>query len=565
MLPAMDRTCEHCRVPFAVSAEEQAFLAKMTFRFGDTVIHPAQPVYCPECRLRIRTCHRNERFLYRVREALTGKDTVSIYHAEALWGAPYKIYGEEEWRSDAMDPLQYGLEIDPGKSFVEQWSALHKAVPRLRVINLSNENSEYVTGTAFSKNCYLTNSTENSEDCYYGKLLQRCKNAVDCAYLYDSEICYECFSCTRCYQCTHLSYSQDCTDCHVSAFLSNCTNCCLCVNLHRKTYHFLNEPLSKEEYEKKVAALRSHGMTEEYKEKLRALQAKAPHRFAQIVNCEDCSGDCVENSQRCHDCYDVTDSQDCRNVHVGIQVKDLFDCCNMYLKCELCYEVLGAIETFNVAYCLFLFHSRDMLCCEYCFFCSDCFGCVGLTRKRHCIYNRQYTEEEYNRLVPQLIERMQERGEWGKFFPPSCSPFGYNETLAQEYLPLTKEEAIARGFLWREMKDAPPQVSKVIPGAKLPDTIDAVPDEVLQWAITSERSGRPFRIVRQELDFYRRLQLPLPHLHPDERYDDRTALRNPRRLWNRECSHCKKPVESTFSPDRPETILCEVCYRETLY
>ena len=30
---------------------------------------------------------------------------------------------------------------------------------------------------------------------------------------------------------------------------------------------------------------------------------------------------------------------------------------------------------------------------------------------------------------------MQETGERGEFFHPSLSPFGYNETVAQEYYP----------------------------------------------------------------------------------------------------------------------------------
>jgi hypothetical protein len=32
---------------------------------------------------------------------------------------------------------------------------------------------------------------------------------------------------------------------------------------------------------------------------------------------------------------------------------------------------------------------------------------------------------------------MIETGEWGEFFHPSLSPFGYNETVAQEYYPVT--------------------------------------------------------------------------------------------------------------------------------
>jgi len=30
----------------------------------------------------------------------------------------------------------------------------------------------------------------------------------------------------------------------------------------------------------------------------------------------------------------------------------------------------------------------------------------------------------------------------GEFFPASISPFGYNETLAQEYFPQTKEKTL---------------------------------------------------------------------------------------------------------------------------
>jgi len=32
-------------------------------------------------------------------------------------------------------------------------------------------------------------------------------------------------------------------------------------------------------------------------------------------------------------------------------------------------------------------------------------------------------------------------GEWGEFFPIEMSPFGYNETIAQEYFPITQDES----------------------------------------------------------------------------------------------------------------------------
>ncbi|USN57480.1 MAG: hypothetical protein H6766_03435 [Candidatus Peribacteria bacterium] len=68
---------------------------------------------------------------------------------------------------------------------------------------------------------------------------------------------------------------------------------------------------------------------------------------------------------------------------------------------------------------------------------SHLFGCIGLRNKSYCIFNKQYTKEEYNALVPKIIEHMKQTGEWGEFFHPSLSPFGYNETVANEYYPVT--------------------------------------------------------------------------------------------------------------------------------
>ncbi|USN57470.1 MAG: hypothetical protein H6766_03385 [Candidatus Peribacteria bacterium] len=65
-----------------------------------------------------------------------------------------------------------------------------------------------------------------------------------------------------------------------------------------------------------------------------------------------------------------------------------------------------------------------------------CFGCDGLRNKEYCIFNQQYTKEEYNELAPKIIDHMKQTGERGEFFHPSLSPFGYNETVANEYYPV---------------------------------------------------------------------------------------------------------------------------------
>jgi predicted metalloendopeptidase len=42
---------------------------------------------------------------------------------------------------------------------------------------------------------------------------------------------------------------------------------------------------------------------------------------------------------------------------------------------------------------------------------------------------------------------------YGEFFPSELSPFCYNETIAQEYFPLTKEQAIKQGYKWKEREE----------------------------------------------------------------------------------------------------------------
>jgi len=62
----------------------------------------------------------------------------------------------------------------------------------------------------------------------------------------------------------------------------------------------------------------------------------------------------------------------------------------------------------------------------------------------------------------------------------------------------------------------------------------------LNWAIECEITKKPFKIIREELEFYRKHNLPIPRRHPDQRHLDRMKLRNPRKLFMRKCDKCKK-------------------------
>jgi hypothetical protein len=90
-------------------------------------------------------------------------------------------------------------------------------------------------------------------------------------------------------------------------------------------------------------------------------------------------------------------------------------------------------------------------------------------------------------------------------------------------------------------------------------------DAVLSGTIVCEVTGKPFKIIRQELAFYIENSLPIPTKHPDQRHKERMDLRNPRTLYERTCAECQKDMITTYAPDRPEKVVCEECYRKMVY
>ena len=133
------------------------------------------------------------------------------------------------------------------------------------------------------------------------------------------------------------------------------------------------------------------------------------------------------------------------------------------------------------------------------------------------------------------------------------------------YYPLTKVQVCAKGWKWDDAPDPVPNVKKVIESSALPDSINDIPDDIQNWAIKCEGTGKPFKITSRELRFYREQHLPIPRRCPDQRHLDRFHQRNPRRFWKRPCKKCTKEIQTPYSPDRPEIVYCESCYLQEVY
>ncbi len=149
------------------------------------------------------------------------------------------------------DPKEYGKEYDFEKSFFEQYKNLQLKVPRLSLMAFNNVRSDYTNGSAENKDCYLIFASDYNEDCMYGRLLQRDKQCVDCAYLYESELCYECIDSRNCFKCLYSQQCQSSSDLLFCYDMRDSQNCIFCTNGRHLSYAIYNVPCTKEEYEAK--------------------------------------------------------------------------------------------------------------------------------------------------------------------------------------------------------------------------------------------------------------------------------------------------------------------------
>ena len=190
-------------------------------------------------------------------------------------------------------------------------------------------------------------------------------------------------------------------------------------------------------------------------------------------------------------------------------------------------------------------------------------------RGAFCILNRQYSAEDYQTLVSKIVQGMIARGEWGEFFKPQLSHFGYDESQAQEYFPLNSEQAKAADFNWSGLQPPAPQAARVLKPEQLRTPPHELPaaeiEELLASAVTCESSGRLFRFTRQELEFYTKLKLPLPRRHPEQRHFERIRRRGRAELRDSVCVKCSRLVQTGLSEEDYPRVHCEDCYRELVH
>ncbi len=559
--------CKQCGTAFEIADEDLRFYDQVSSVYcGKKYLIPP-PKYCPDCRQQRRLLICNEFTLFSDECNLCGKHVITEFKPDHT----FPVYCRGCYLSDKWNPLEYGQDVDFNRPFFEQMKELFAKVPNQH-LNVDGEiqNSEYIHYAGTSKNSYLIMHADFCEDCYYGYGFKDNRNCVDGFYNLHCDHCYDCITVHRSHT---LKCCQNCTNCNFSAFLRDCigcSNCFLCVGLRQKEYCFENVQLTKEEYEKKMKEidLGSYKQYQEFRKRRRELELK--HAFKEFFghNTENSLGDYLQNCKNVKYSFDCEDVESCKYCYqLVLGSKDNYDIYQYGTNLQQSYQ--GSIVGENSYHTLFNYLNyqgcHELVYCMVMDGCKDCFGCTNLRQNRYCILNKQYSEKEYEEMAGRICEHMQNTGEWGEFLPPELANCGYNESTAQLYYPLEKEEALKLGFKWSDYKAPEPEAEKTITADQLPDNIDDIPDDILNWAIRCEETGKLFKITKQEYLFYKEHKLPIPHREWLQRHIDRLHLRTPRHFWTRECDKCRKEIKTTYSPERPEIVYCETCYHKEVY
>ena len=119
-----------------------------------------------------------------------------------------------------------------------------------------NINSEYANFAGGNKDGYLIfNSGPNNENCAYSRGLMESRDVYDVYYANTIENTYESINI---HKSNGIAWGQNVSDCIDSRFILNCSgcqNCFGCVNLRHKSYYFFNEPLTRDEWLKRVSEI----------------------------------------------------------------------------------------------------------------------------------------------------------------------------------------------------------------------------------------------------------------------------------------------------------------------
>ena len=494
------RICQNCKNGFTIEPDDFTFYKKMGV--------PA-PILCPECRFKRKAQFRNEFVLYNRSCDLCHEPIISMYSPSST----FTVYCPDCWHSDKWDSFSYGRVYNSNRPFFDQFKELTHSVPKCALYRsdvMKSVNSPYENFAGGNKDCYLVaNSGPNNENCAYSRGMLQCRNVFDGYNIDKSENIYEG---VNIHNSKGVSWSQNVSECLDSSFLLNCVglqNCFGCVNLRHKKYHFLNEPLSKEEWKKKVEPIiGSYSAIKEFAKNFEEFSLKFPRRENNNLKSVAVTGDYIFESKNCRSSFELAF---CENVNYSFSVKlakDTYDIIGHGRNSELLLEAVATGYSARVISSWWVENAQDVAYCFATRNSQECFGCDGIKNSKFSILNKRYDEKEYRQITNTIKQELIQAGDYGLFFPPALNLFAYNETIAQDNLPLTKDEALAQGYRWEDNLQITTG-KETLKSEKIPDDISEISEKIIDEILACVSCKRNYKIIQAEFQFYKLMSIPL--------------------------------------------------------
>ncbi len=550
--------CLACKNSFEIEKEDIVFLK---------MLRVPVPKLCPSCRQRRRLSFTNYSNIYKRKCDVPEHSEMMISLVAPVM--PWITYDYNTYYSDNWDPISYGIDVKNSTSFFEQFLDLLKVVPQPGVLRGKNSvNSDFCFYGESLRDGYYVFGGRRSENVLFSSSVYDSKNIMDSYFIRDVDTAYSNITTSDCYKCFFAYFSANCIDCDFIFDCRNCQNCFGCVNLRNKNYCWENVQLSKEEYFKRRASvdLGSRAVNKESQENFWNFVKENPIRAVRNYQSINVTGNDIKRSKNCQNVFQTEDSENVRYASfVVFKVKDSMDV-GFSGRAERNYEAQNtSANSSNVKFACSVKESVD---CEFlisCKNCQNCFGCVGLRNASYCIFNKQYEPKRYYEVLDQLKKEMLERDEYGEFFPMSFAPYAYNSSMANIIYPMEEVEAKKRGLFWQPDYKVDTGIKKTIRASELPENIKDVNNNICDIAIIGEFSGKPFRFIEREIEFYKRHNIALPSDTPHQRIIDRFKIMSNFKIYQENCFSCGKQIESSYRKADGYRPHCEECYqREVL-
>ncbi len=493
----------------------------------------------------------------------TGEPVLSFHHPSS----GVRVLPDKEWFSRDFSNINADWSSDG--SFFDQINALRLRVPLPATSTLTPDENSISLVSIGNKDSFFVLGCKGVRG-YYSSLVQESEDYADSIASRNVTHGYNIIHCDRMFNCKFARDSYDCIDCDFIFDCKNCKNCFGASNQRNKKYLWFNEPMSKEEWEKrrKEVDLGCRSQLELHSaafDQLLLEDSVWPEAFNEgaidsigdyLWNCTDCRYCFLMANNSVHNfwcawginangnafCAGPLNAMDCYMCNVpGYSAKTKFS-----WKCAQCDSVEYSINCFN---------------------CKNCFGCVGLQRKEFHIFNKPFSEDEYWKKLDEIKCDMLDRGEYGRFFPLSFAsahtrlggavintlynPDDLIKWGAMDFEPCSSG---ACGF---EEKD----VTSMRQREDVPDCIGAMGDEWVGASVYDPEAKRRYTFLRPELEFYRQERVPAPTTHFTTRISNLYYVMQSPVFEERVCDKCGTSFTTTVNVTYPNRkIFCRTCY-----